>query len=47
MNMSKLRVGEVGEKVVTGKNGKKRVIVMKRIASTGFPQFRIIGNKEL
>jgi len=40
-NISRLKVGEVGRKKL--KNG--RIITMKRIASKGFPQFKIISNR--
>jgi len=40
-SFTKLRVGEVGQKV--NKNG--RLITVKRIASTGFPQYRILANE--
>jgi len=40
-NISKLRVGEIGIKIT--KNGRR--ITMKRIRSTGFPQFKIIKNE--
>jgi len=40
-NISKLKVGEIGRKRL--KNG--RVVTIKRIRSTGFPQFRIISNE--
>jgi hypothetical protein len=41
-SLSKLRVGEIGHKVT--KNG--RLITVKRIATTGFPQFKILSNEE-
>lgn len=45
-NISKLRVGEIGTKIITLRNGKKRVVTMKRIASKGFPQFIILNNEK-
>ena len=39
-NISKLKVGEVGQKRT--KNG--RIITMRRIATTGFRQFEILSN---
>ena len=40
-DLSKLRVGEIGEKRT--KNG--RILVMKRIRSSGFPQFVVLENR--
>ena len=38
-NFSNLKVGETGTKIIKG-----RRITMKRIKSTGFPQFIVIEN---
>lgn len=43
VNLSKLRVGEVGTKIT--KNGRR--ITMRRVRTTGFPQFVILSNEKV
>lgn len=43
--LNKLRVGEIGSKIVVI-NGKRRKITMRRIKSTGFPQFIVMKNEK-